>query len=108
MENNKTYSMSAFWAGAFIGAGVALLLAPQTGAQLRRRLRTYANNAKEEMLEAWDEAMERGKHYIETGQETLQEAGSAIETAIERGKDYIESGKEMMKEVGKQAPRHRR
>lgn len=45
---------STFLAGALIGAGVALLFAPQTGAELRGMLRTYASRAR-------DEAMDRGK-----------------------------------------------
>ena len=37
---------SAFVAGALIGAGVALLFAPQTGTELRGMLRNYAATGK--------------------------------------------------------------
>ena len=47
---------------AVIGAGVALLFAPQTGTELRGILRNYAARAKDEAMErgkaAWDTAVE--------------------------------------------------
>src|SRR5690348_4504285 len=86
---------SAFIAGALIGAGVALLFAPQTGNELRGMLRSYASRAKDEALErgraAWDTAVERGKEYYERGQEAVQEAGRSA-------KEYAQSGKESFRE----------
>ena len=40
---------SAFVPGAFLGAGVALLLAPQTGSELRGMIRSYASRATDEI-----------------------------------------------------------
>jgi gas vesicle protein len=91
---------SAFLAGAFIGAGLALLFAPQTGSELRGVLRNYAARTKDEMLErgreAWDTAVERGKEYMERGQETLQQAGRSA-------REHVEGGREKMKEAGSEA-----
>jgi gas vesicle protein len=91
---------SAFLAGAFIGAGLALLFAPQTGTELRGILRNYASRAKDEAMdrgrEAWDTAVERGREYVERGQETLQEAGRTA-------RDYVQGGQERLKETGKEA-----
>ena len=113
---------SAFIAGAFIGAGVALLLAPQTGSELRGMLRSYATRAKEEMgergREAWDTAIERGRDYMETGREAMKEAGrtareymdsgkEAIRSGMESGKEAVRTGKESMKEAGREATQHR-
>jgi gas vesicle protein len=87
---------SAFVAGALIGAGVALLFAPQTGSELRGMLRNYASRAKDEAFErgraAWDTAVERGREYYEQGQETVQEAGRTA-------KEYAQSGKEALREA---------
>jgi len=89
---------SAFIAGALIGAGVALLFAPQTGMELRGILRSYASRAKDEAMErgrsAWDNAVERGKEYYEKGQETVQEAGRTV-------RDYAQSGKENLRGEGR-------
>jgi len=89
------HKVSAFVAGALIGAGVALLFAPQTGTELRGMLRNYASRAKDEAWErgrsAWDSAIERGKEYYEKGQEAVQEAGRSA-------REYAQSGKEAMRE----------
>jgi gas vesicle protein len=95
---------SAFLAGALIGAGVALLLAPQTGSELRGMLRSYANRAKDEISErgreAWDTAVERGKDYMETGKEAMRDAGKTA-------REYVETGKETAREAGRQATGNR-
>jgi gas vesicle protein len=87
---------SAFMAGALIGAGIALLFAPQTGSELRGMLRNYASRAKDEAVErgraAWDQAVERGKEYYEKGQEVVQEAGRSA-------REFAQSGKETMREA---------
>ena len=97
---NEFAGWSAFLAGAFIGAGLALLFAPQTGSELRGVLRNYASRTKDEMMErgreAWDTAVERGKEYMERGQESLQQAGRSA-------REYMDSGREKMKEAGAEA-----
>ncbi len=103
-DNGENAGWSAFIAGAFIGAGVALLLAPQAGSELRGMLRNYASDAKDELVErgqeAWDAAVERGKDYYEKGQETLHEAGRTA-------KEFAKQGKDKMAEVGKEATQSR-
>lgn len=42
---------SAFLTGALIGAGVALLFAPQPGTERRGKLRGYANRAKDDLVD---------------------------------------------------------
>ena len=84
---------SSFVAGLLIGAGVAFLLAPQTGAQFRRSLRQYAADAKDGLndladkgMAAWDTAVEQGQAYAERGAETVREtAKSARRYAEEVG-----------------------
>ena len=77
-----TAGWSAFMAGALIGAGIALLFAPQQGSELRGMLRNYANRAKDDLLEK--------------GQE-------ALDTAVERGKEYYDKGEKAVREVGRSA-----
>ncbi|WP_447980010.1 YtxH domain-containing protein [Candidatus Nitrospira bockiana] len=100
-EGNDYTAWSAFLAGAFIGAGIALLFAPQTGSELRGMLRSYANRAKDEVVErgreAWDTAVERGKEYMDTGRETIQQAGRAVRETVQRGQETVkEAGREAM------------
>ena len=67
----ETAGWPAFLAGALIGAGIALLFAPQPGTELRGRLRDYANRAKEDLAnkgpEAWDTPVERGRGEYDKG-----------------------------------------
>ena len=67
---------SAFLAGAFIGAGLALLFAPQTGTELRGILRNYASRTKDDVMdrgrEAWDTAVDRGREYVERGRKACR------------------------------------
>jgi len=105
MYDDSDYSaISAFLAGAFIGAGIALILAPQSGAELRGTLRNYASRAREQVVErgqeAWDTAVERGKEYMESGRQAVQEAGRSA-------REYMESGKETAREAGKQMSQNR-
>ena len=97
---NEFAGWSAFLAGAFIGAGLALLFAPQTGSELRGVLRNYAARTKDEMMdrgrEAWDTAVERGKEYMERGQESMQQAGRSA-------REYAQTGQEKLKEAGSEA-----
>jgi gas vesicle protein len=97
---NEFAGWSAFLAGAFIGAGLALLFAPQTGSELRGVLRNYAARTRDDMMErgreAWDTAVERGKEYMERGQEGVQQAGRSA-------REYVEAGREKMREAGGEA-----
>jgi gas vesicle protein len=105
-DENRSSSLSAFIAGALIGAGLALLLAPRTGAELRALMGKYVPRTKEKLSdqgrEAWDTAVERGKEYMERGTETLKEAGQKAHEALQTGKEAIE---EAGKEIAKEAPK---
>jgi gas vesicle protein len=107
---------SALVADAFIGAGVALLVAPQTGSELRGMIRSYASRARDEAAgrgrEAWDTAVERGREYVETGHQAISETGrsareyvetskQAIRSGMERVKEPVQGGKQSMKETGR-------
>src|SRR5256884_6125420 len=86
----------AFLAGAIIGAGAALLLAPQTGAQTRMLLRDYAQKAEDEVRDKMGEMREKMKEAkttldsaLEQGKQFLQEKKSVLSAAFEAGKDAM-------------------
>lgn len=103
MHNDTSSNWSAFMAGAFIGAGIALLLAPQSGTELRSTLRDYASKAKDELDEAaeqgrasWDQAVERGQEYVATGKQTLRQAGRAAREFVD---EKVETAKQSVEEA---------
>jgi len=113
MDQDNDYSVGtgAFWAGALIGAGVALLLAPQSGAETRGMLRDYAGRAKDELKQrgkeaksTLDSALERGKEAFDSAKERGKEA---LDSAKDRGKDFYGSGKEAIRDAGKDVLRNR-
>jgi len=78
-DTGDAMGWSAFIAGGLIGAGIALLFAPQRGTELRSKLRDYADSAKDELMEqgreAWDTAVKQGKEYYDKGEEAVRDAG---------------------------------
>ena len=92
-ESTGETGWSAFIAGAFIGAGLALLLAPQRGAELRGMLSDYANRAKDDWIdeaeETWDSAVERGKDYYDKGEKVVRDAGRSAKESIQRGEEAV-------------------
>jgi gas vesicle protein len=103
-ENGNAMEWSSFIAGALIGAGVALLLAPERGTELRGKLRDYAKRAKDELMEQgqeiWDTAVERGKEYYDKGEEVVREAGQSAKEFAEQG---AQQGQKAVKDTGRAA-----
>lgn len=106
-ENIDSTGWSAFIAGALIGAGVALLFAPQAGTETRGALRNYANRAKDELMEkgeeAWDTAVERGKEYYDKGEEVVRNAGRSTRGVMQRGEDAVKDAGRSAKEFANEA-----
>ena len=79
----------AFLAGAIIGAGAALLLAPQTGAETRTMLKGYAKKAEEEAIEKAHEAKQTFEKAIEQGKQFINEKKTVLTAAFEAGKEAM-------------------
>jgi gas vesicle protein len=78
--------------GIAVGATVAVLFAPESGAKTRRRLGKYARRTAEDLWDQGQEVIEtaadRGKEYLETGKEKVREA---VQTAAETVKKNLVS-----------------
>ena len=79
----------AFLAGAIIGMGAALLLAPQSGAKTRKLLKTYAEKAEEEMQGKAKEVRATLDTTIEQGKQFIKAKKSDLTAAFEAGKDAM-------------------
>lgn len=79
----------AFLAGAIVGAGAALLFAPQTGVQTRNMLRGYAEKAEEEVREKVKEAKATLDTVIEQGKQFVNQKKSVLSAAYEAGKEAM-------------------
>lgn len=82
--NGKTFGW--FLAGALLGAGVALLIAPESGENTRRKLMAGAGQGRKSLLESGQEFFERGRQLYERGVEIAEDAAELFE----RGRKLVE------------------
>ncbi len=80
----------SFLLGGMVGAGVALLMAPQSGAETRRRIREMADEAKGKATDYVSHAKEMVSSTVEKGKGIYEERKSAITAAMEAGKEAYE------------------
>ena len=83
-DRSESVNLAGFFVGALVGAGIALLFAPQAGAQLRGLLRDTGAYAKDEFNEAVDHGTE------------------VLDSAVAQGQEFVEKGKESLREAGRQ------
>jgi gas vesicle protein len=90
--------MSSFLVGLAVGAGLALLFAPQSGAETRRnitrsakKMRRAAETAVGEVTEKVGDTFETAKQRVE---EKIEEARGAIETKRDQVHRAMQAGRE--------------
>jgi len=89
----------SFLAGAVVGAGVALLVAPKTGEELRATIKDLADDAVDKIKEYASEAQDKIRSSYAEGKDMIMEKKSILTSAIEAGKEAMEREKEKYKEV---------
>ena len=65
--------LSGFLLGAMVGAGIALLVAPQAGMRTRRRIRRVAGKLRESAGDHWDELAEDVKDRVDDAVQSARE-----------------------------------
>lgn len=100
MAHDKEFSAGTmallFVSGAAIGAGVALLLAPQSGRQSQDQLRGYARRAQDGLHEFVEQASDAISQTVEKGQELVQAKSSVVTEAIGAAGDRLREERERM------------
>ncbi len=64
-EAHSTTFVSAFLLGAIVGAGIALLAAPEAGMRTRRRIRRVAGELRESAGDQWEDLAEDVKDRVD-------------------------------------------
>ena len=86
-RSNGTDATALFLLGGLIGAGVALLLAPRPGSEIRgligERLRESADRGRE----LTDRATQRGRELVDEARHGVQWQKDRLAAAIEAGRD---------------------
>jgi gas vesicle protein len=96
---NASTVFLSFLAGAAVGAGLALLVAPKTGKELREKISGLTDDAVSKIKDYASEAQSKLTATIEDGKELYKDKKSIISSAIEAGKDAMEREKEKQKGV---------
>ncbi|MDA8077980.1 MAG: YtxH domain-containing protein [Nitrospiraceae bacterium] len=86
----------SFLLGGVVGAGLALLLAPQSGRETRQKIKDIADDVKDRTTGYMDKAKETVASYVDQGKEIYTEKKSLVASAIEAGKEAFEKEKERL------------
>jgi gas vesicle protein len=86
-DNNNESNVIWFFAGAAIGATVALLFAPHSGEETRRLLKDQANRGRDRLGETGRELAGRSRELYDKGRRIADEAAEMFD----RGKRMVQS-----------------
>lgn len=86
----------SFLLGGLVGAGFALLLAPQSGRETRQKIRELSGEAKEKAKGYVEDIKGKITTSIDKGKEFIEEKKTMISSAIEAGKEAYEKEKERL------------
>jgi len=78
-----------FLTGAALGAGLALVFAPQTGEETRKKIKDFSEKMADEVKENYEKLNKETQKAIETVKTTSEKAVSQIKTAIEGAAEGI-------------------
>jgi len=100
MDEERGFSAKSvflsFLLGGIVGAGLALLLAPQSGKETRIKIKETAEDVKEKAETYIKEAKGKIASTFDKAKETFEEKKTALTKAVEAGKEAYE--KEVSKE----------
>ena len=84
----------SFLLGGVVGAGLALLFAPQSGRETRQKIKDLSDDVKEKSAEYVNQAKEKATSLVEEGKGYYDEKKSIMKSAVEAGKEAYEKEKE--------------
>ncbi len=86
----------SFLLGGIVGAGLALLLAPQSGEETRKKIRDFADDVKDRTTDYVEKTKDRITSYVDDGKGFYEQKKSIVKSAIEAGKEAYEKEKERL------------
>lgn len=88
--------LMSFLLGGIVGAGLALLLAPQSGEETRRKIREFTDDVKDKTTGLVDQATCKVNEFVDEGKGLYEEKKSLLKAAVDAGKDAYEKEKEKL------------
>jgi gas vesicle protein len=86
----------SFLLGGIVGAGFALLLAPQSGSETRQKIRQLTEDVKGKTMDYVEEVKGKVTSGVDKGKDYYEEKKSMIASAIDAGKEAYEKEKEKL------------
>jgi len=84
----------SFLLGGVVGAGLALLFAPQSGRETRQKIKDLTDEVKDKTTDYVKQAKEKAASFVDEGKEYYDEKRSILRSAVEAGKEAYEKEKE--------------
>ena len=84
----------AFVLGGAVGAGIALLLTPQSGSKTRRQIKEATRDVTDKATVYYDQVREKMDDVVIKGKDLVLEKKPLLTAAIEAGKEAYEKEKE--------------
>jgi gas vesicle protein len=84
----------SFLLGGVVGAGLALLFAPQSGRETRQKIKDLRDEVKDKTTDYVRQAKEKAASIVDDGREYYDEKKSILKSAVEAGKEAYEKEKE--------------
>lgn len=76
-------SVASLVLGGLVGAGLAVLLAPRSGAETRRVLQRQTNGLREQYEDVIAHGRMRAREMVKSGREAIQSGREKIEDSLE-------------------------
>jgi gas vesicle protein len=103
VENREGSSIGPFLAGLALGAGIALLMAPQSGDETRREIADKVNRAKDAARDAIGEIGDAIGNTLEEAREKVEEGIESARDAVDHRRRRVHSAVEAGRVAARQA-----
>jgi len=90
-EDSTWVTTFVFIAGLIVGAGTALLMAPEAGTTLRERLAKGAKTAQDELADIATDTKQAVSALSQEAQKTMKETASRVSAAVEATKEAVKA-----------------
>ncbi|MDY0211371.1 MAG: YtxH domain-containing protein [Desulfuromonadaceae bacterium] len=85
-----------FTLGAVIGGGVALLAAPRSGQETRKKMQDMVDDTRKKLGDLTQDAEDRVKKAVRESMDMLEEKTELVKMAAKAGKEAIDAEKEKL------------
>ena len=86
----------AFILGGAIGAGIAMLFAPESGRRTRERLRDFAADMRDKTIDLSEDLRDKAEDAMERGREVYEEKKSILSAAVQASKEAVQRERERL------------